>query len=39
MALPIDLWLIHPKAELCDEFAAEFDWLAHADKDLLEVKQ
>lgn len=27
MALPIDLWLIHPKAEMCDAFRERFDGL------------
>ncbi|WP_442510785.1 hypothetical protein SH528x_002428 [Novipirellula sp. SH528] len=27
MALPIDLWLIHPDATMCDAFRARFDGL------------
>src|SRR5580698_8422675 len=27
MALPIDLWLIHPDVEMCDAFRARFDGL------------
>ena len=27
MALPIDLWLIHPSAEMCDAFRARFEGL------------
>lgn len=27
MALPIDLWLIHPDAEMCDAFRSRFDGL------------
>lgn len=27
MALPIDLWLIHPDADMCDAFRARFDGL------------
>jgi O-acetyl-ADP-ribose deacetylase (regulator of RNase III) len=27
MALPIDLWLIHPEAEMCDAFRARFEGL------------
>lgn len=27
MALPIDLWLIHPKAEMCDAFRVRFEGL------------
>jgi hypothetical protein len=25
MALPIDLWLIHPEREMCDAFRERFD--------------
>jgi hypothetical protein len=27
MALPIDLWLIHPNAEMCEAFRERFAWL------------
>ena len=27
MALPIDLWLIHPSAEMCDAFRDRFEGL------------